>query len=319
MAPSYSHIRFHFARGLLHVGRLSAEDVDLRSHHAFAQRSRNGSEALALARGFAARFAGRDYFGSLRVNQTVVDRHHRLVFLFGGADRADAASDDASAAHLHLLVVAAENDNVASQQRVGAGNAADARAGALLHPVAGVAILLGLQRVDLGALDHDQFALLRDSLDQHGANALADILIGAEDLLHGGRDRRVIEFVDHDSLLLALGYGSIRGSSGAAAATAGASAAPADGSIIASIMRSETPAFWSFTRSAGASATALFCVLSVLTIRFSDIFAFTSSMTVSTGVLAAGGAAAFLGKAAGAGVVAPCDHGSAAPVARNAN
>jgi hypothetical protein len=68
-----------------------------------------------------------------------------------------------------------------------------------------------------------------------------------------------------------------------AAAGGGAAAGAAVGSIIVLMMFSDTPAFCSFTKSAGPRFTGLFCLCRVLMIRLSDMPDLTSWMTLSTG------------------------------------
>src|SRR5665213_1789936 len=110
----------------------------------------------------------------------------------------------------------------------------------------------------------------------------------------------------------AVATGSGAGAGAAAGAGAGAGAAAAAGagllagSSITLMMFSDTPASFSFTRSAGVRSSGLLSLFRVLTIRLSDNPALTDSMTDSTGDGAAFAGAAFaaalaLGAALGAG------------------
>src|SRR5579864_8383689 len=84
------------------------------------------------------------------------------------------------------------------------------------------------------------------------------------------------------------------GAGAGAAAAAGAGAAA--GSSITPMMFSDTPAFFSFTRSAGVRLAGLLSLCKVLMIRASDNPALTDSITESTGE---GAAFAFAGAALG--------------------
>src|SRR6266404_1631934 len=106
----------------------------------------------------------------------------------------------------------------------------------------------------------------------------------------------------------ATGAGSGGGGGGAGAAAGAAAAAGAGalaGSSMTPMMFSETPAFFSFTKSAVVRLAGLFSLCKVLMIRFSDSPIFTDWITESTGeVVAAGFAAAgFAGAGLGAGGV----------------
>ena len=100
------------------------------------------AEALAGALGFAASFAAADDFAGLRVHQAIVEHDHGFGIRLGSADDAARAADDRATRAADLAVVAAENDDVAHQREIRAANLADARAGALLHAIAGGEILL---------------------------------------------------------------------------------------------------------------------------------------------------------------------------------
>src|SRR5579862_9726227 len=104
------------------------------------------------------------------------------------------------------------------------------------------------------------------------------------------------------------GAGAGGGGAGAGTATAAAGAGALAGSIITPMTLSDTPAVFSFTRSAGASFIGLFALCKLLMIRDSGKPAFTDAITSSTGDAAAAGfaaagfaAAGFAGAGAGAG------------------
>src|SRR6476661_4161589 len=78
------------------------------------------------------------------------------------------------------------------------------------------------------------------------------------------------------------------------------------------MMFSETPAFFSFTKSAVVRLAGLFSLCKVLMIRFSDSPAFTDWITESTGEGAAAGLAA--AGLAGAGLGAAAGGACARPI-----
>src|SRR5690348_9020385 len=237
IAANISHRSLHLAHRLLHVGRLFLQDVgtfvdailggltdnrlgkirtghvDYNSRDSLAQSATNGSEGIALAGGFAAGLPGGDYFGSFGIDQPVVYGDHGFILILAGGDSTNDTADNAAAADVSLLVVATEDDNVAGEHRVSSGNLTHPGAASLLHAIAGVEVLLLHQSIDFGALHHHHVVGIRDALDQHGANPLADVLLRAEDRLHGGHDCRVIEFV-HDHALLLSPKLACRGSRG---------------------------------------------------------------------------------------------------------
>jgi hypothetical protein len=94
---------------------------------------------------------------------------------------------------------------------------------------------------------------------------------------------------------------------GAGAAAAGAAAAGALGSSITPMMFSDTPAFFSFTKSAGVRSSGLLSLFNVRMIKASDNPALTDSITESTGE-----GAAFVAAFAGAAFGAALDAGACA-------
>src|SRR6185369_6308545 len=91
-----------------------------------------------------------------------------------------------------LLIVAAKDHDVAGEEGVGPGDLAYACTATLLHAVAGVEILLLDQVVHLGPLDYDNLVGLGQTGHQHCADALADVLLGAEHSLHRGHDSGIV-------------------------------------------------------------------------------------------------------------------------------
>src|SRR5262249_2205826 len=161
--------------------------------HTFAQDTPDARQSVAFADGLSARFAGCDDLRRLGIHEAIVDHHNRLILAFAAGNAADDPAGNTASADVGLFVVAPEAHDVASEQRIRAGNLADARTFALLDAVARVKILLLKKLIHLRALDDDDLAILGNPGDQHRANAFADVLLRAENRLNGSHDRRVIK------------------------------------------------------------------------------------------------------------------------------
>jgi hypothetical protein len=100
-----------------------------------------------------------------------------------------------------VFVVATELRDCADDDGVDAEELADFRGAGGVGAIAIGEILLGEELVESGALDDGILAVFDELFDEHRGDALADVLIGAEDGGDGGLDGAVVEVHDGDAVL----------------------------------------------------------------------------------------------------------------------
>ena len=156
-------------------------------------------ERSAAAGRFTVAGDGADDFAGVDVDHAGGDGDDGFGIL--GADAAEAVfGAEAAAADVGVLVVAAELGDGADDDGVDAEELADFGGAGGIGAIAIGEILFGEELVESGAFDDGVLAVFDELFDEHGGDALADVLVGAENGGDGGLDGAVVEVHDGDAV-----------------------------------------------------------------------------------------------------------------------
>ena len=188
------------------VGEIGALHIERAARHA-AVAAAGAEDAGAVARLFAVALDAGQNLRRGGIDHARRDRCRRRWIWTSSTPPMSEAAERAgcgAAADVGALIVAAELGDAADDDGVDAEDACDFGGAGGVGAVAVGEVLLGEDLVELLALDHRIGAVVDQLVDQNVGDALADILVGAEECgdaaLHGG----VIEIHHGDALLLLL-------------------------------------------------------------------------------------------------------------------
>src|SRR5579863_2168210 len=159
----------------------------------------SADERCATAGGLAGAGDRGDDFAGVDVDHAGRDGDDR--FRIFGADATETELGAVAAgAEIGVLIVAAELGDGADDDGVNAEELADFGGGGRIGAVTVGEVLLGEELVERGAFDDGILAVFDELFDEHRGDALADVLVGAEDGGDGRLDGAVVEVHDGDAM-----------------------------------------------------------------------------------------------------------------------
>src|SRR5580704_12456267 len=196
-----AHVVYSFMGGFAEDGVAEVAAAHVYSAAATAASSATcAKERGAAAGGFTGAGDCRNDFAGVDVDHTGGNGNDR--FRIFGADAAEAVfRAEPAGADVGVLVVAAKLGDAADDDGVHAEELADFGGAGGIGAVAVGEILFGEELVESCALNDGVLAVFDELLDEHGGDALADVLVGAEDGGDGGLDGAVVEVHDGDAML----------------------------------------------------------------------------------------------------------------------
>ena len=190
------------------VAEVAAAHVERASTAATVSAACADEGGAAAGRFTVAGDSGNDFAG-VYVNHACGDGDDGFRVL--GADAAEAVfRAETAAADVGVLVVAAELGDGADDDGVNAEELADFGGAGRIGAIAIGEILFGEELVESGAFDDGILAVFDELFDEHGGDAFADVLVGAEDGGDGGLHGAVVEAHDGDAVFCAGGGGRLR-------------------------------------------------------------------------------------------------------------